>query len=134
LVAGVCLAAALVIPFASAAAQGDDWTIPADAATLKSPLEQTPALVEKGKALFGSRCRTCHGPEGRGNGPSSDQKHPAANLTDPAVAASNPEGVLFYKVWNGRKPMPAFRSQLTRDEAWTLVAFVRTLSAPPTAP
>lgn len=128
-IAGASLAAALVMSIASAAAQGDDWTIPADAATLTSPLDQTPALVARGKTLFGSRCRTCHGPEGRGNGPSSDPKHPAADLTDPAVAQSNPDGVLFYKVWNGKKPMPAFRSQLTRDEAWTLVAFVKTLGA-----
>jgi mono/diheme cytochrome c family protein len=127
------LAAALVMSIAGAA-QGGDWTIPAEAATLKSPLEQTPALVARGRTLFASRCRTCHGPEGRGNGPSSDPKHPAANLTDPAVAESNPEGVLFYKIWNGRKPMPAFRSQLTRDEAWTLVAFIRTLGAPSASP
>ena len=134
-VVGVSLAAALVIPLASAAAQSNDWTIPADAATLKSPLEQNEALAARGKSMFASRCRACHGAEGRGNGPSSDPQHPAANLTDPAVASSNADGVLFYKIWNGKRPMPAFRSQLTREEAWALVAFVKTLSGavPPAA-
>jgi len=34
--------------------------------------------------------------------------------------------VVFYKVWNGRKDpdMPAFKSRMTRDEAWAVVAYV----------
>ena len=123
--------AALAMSLASAAAQSDGWNIPADADALRSPLEQTPALVARGRTTYASRCQRCHGPEGRGDGPASDPKRPAANLTDPAIA--NSDGVLFYKVWNGKRPMPAFKSELTRDEVWAVVAFVRTLSAAPAA-
>ena len=44
-------------------------------------------------------------------------------------ASFNPDGVMFYKVWNGRdKPrMPAFKSDgMTKDEAWTVVTYVKT--------
>jgi mono/diheme cytochrome c family protein len=41
----------------------------------------------------------------------------------------NPEGVVFYKIWNGRKDpdMPAFKSQMTKDEAWAVVAYAISL-------
>jgi mono/diheme cytochrome c family protein len=41
--------------------------------------------------------------------------------------------VLFYKIWNGRTQptMPAFKGQLTRDEVWAVVAYVKTLRKAP---
>jgi len=104
------------------------WTIGPDAAQLTNPLADTQAVLNRGMAVFASRCRRCHGPEGRGNGPASDPQHPAADLT--AARIDEADGVLFYKVWNGRKPMPAFRSEMTRDEVWTVVAYVKTLRQP----
>jgi mono/diheme cytochrome c family protein len=53
------------------------------------------------------------------------------NLTNPARAAANPEGVIFYKVWNGRTSpkMPAFSEELSKEQAWSVVAYVQTLRA-----
>ena len=52
-----------------------------------------------------------------------------ADLTLAARASANPDGVLFYKVWNGRSrpKMPAFKSQLTKDDVWAVVEYVKTL-------
>jgi mono/diheme cytochrome c family protein len=111
----------------NAAAQAPAWKIPPDARDLTSPLPSTPALIKNGKTVFVSRCQKCHGPEGTGNGPSSDPKHPAADLTRGDRASSNPEGVVFYKVWNGGSPMPAFKSELSKDEVWAVVEYVKTL-------
>jgi mono/diheme cytochrome c family protein len=118
----------------SARAQTADWRIASDAANLKSPKPPTPALLKSGKAVFASRCQRCHGPEGRGDGPESDPSSPAANLTDGSRAAINSDGVLFYKVWNGRKPMPAFKSELSKEEIWSVVEYVKSLRQPITAP
>jgi mono/diheme cytochrome c family protein len=51
------------------------------------------------------------------------------NLTVAKRAANNPDGVIFYKVWNGRKKpkMPAFKDELTKDQVWTIVSYVQTL-------
>jgi mono/diheme cytochrome c family protein len=103
------------------------WTIGADAAQLANPLGNTPSVIGRGRAIFASRCRHCHGPDGRGNGPASDPEHPAADLTSAGVGGGDSDGVLFYKVWNGRRPMPAFRNEVTRDDAWAVVAYVKTL-------
>jgi hypothetical protein len=41
---------------------------------------------------------------------------------------SNPEGVIFYRIWNGNPPvMPAFKSQLPRNEIWGAVEYVKSL-------
>ena len=106
-------------------AQGD-WVIPKEAATLTSPLAANADVLARGGKIFASRCRKCHGPEGKGNGPDSDPKHPAADLTLPEVGMY-PDGVLFFKVWNGRRPMPAFKTELEKNDVWSVVAFVRTL-------
>jgi mono/diheme cytochrome c family protein len=107
--------------------QNDAWTIPPDATQRSSPLSATPSVLKDGKSVFTSRCEKCHGADGAGNGPASDPKHPAANLTDASHASENPDGVLFYKIWNGRKPMPAFKTELTRDKVWAVVEYVKSI-------
>jgi len=112
-------------------AQYAGWTIPPGGKDEKSPLKSSADLLKKGKSLFTSNCQKCHGPEGKGDGPDSDPKSPAADLTDDFRTALNPEGVLYYKIWNGHSnDMPAFKSKLTKDEVWTLVEYVKSLRKP----
>ena len=112
------------------AAQGNGWTIPDDAKTIKNPLTVDANLVEAGKALFKSKCQRCHGPGGLGDGPDGDpDAQEDMNLTVAKRAANNPDGVIFYKISNGRKKpkMPTFKDDLTKDQIWTIVSFVQTL-------
>ena len=112
-------------------AQTHNWQIPPNAKNEKSPLTASPALLKKGHAIFMSRCQKCHGPAGKGDGPDRDPKNPPANLTA-SSADQNPDGVLFYKVWNGQPPkMPAFKSLISREEIWTVVEYVKTLRQAP---
>jgi mono/diheme cytochrome c family protein len=122
----VGVAALIVLVAAVVWAQGGPWKIPPDAGDLTNPKAVTPEMIKTGKGVFGSRCQKCHGAEGTGRGPQSDPKHPAADLTR-SRASLNPDGVLFYKVWNGGAPMPAFKSELSRDEVWAVVEYVKTL-------
>lgn len=112
-------------------AQYAGWTIPEGGKDEKSPLKSSPALVAKGKGLFGSNCQKCHGPLGKGDGPDSDKNEPAADLTDEFRYELNPEGVLYYKIMNGHPPaMPAFKSKLTKDDTWAVVEYVKSLRKP----
>ena len=113
----------------SVAAQYGGWFIPSGGGDEKSPVSSVPGAVTRGKAVFSSNCARCHGAEGKGNGPDSDH---ASDLTDEYRDTINPEGVLFYKVWNGRKKpkMPAFKDEgLSKDQVWQVVSYAQTLRA-----
>jgi mono/diheme cytochrome c family protein len=49
------------------------------------------------------------------------------NLTNPKRAERNPDGVVFYKVVNGRRSpkMPAQKDQLSTEQLWSVVAYVQ---------
>jgi mono/diheme cytochrome c family protein len=51
----------------------------------KTVLTPNPPLMARGKALFAQTCATCHGPEGRGDGPAGAGLNPRPrNFTAPA--------------------------------------------------
>ena len=104
------------------------WTLGEDADTKKNPLTADEQTLAAGKALYKDKCSRCHGPGGLGDGPDGDPEL-EMNLTDPKRAARNPDGVVFYKVLNGRgRPkMPAFKDELTEQQIWTIVTYVQTL-------
>jgi len=119
-----CFLGVLVL-CAVVSAQSKAWTIPASAASEKNPLLSSPELLKHGESLYKSNCAGCHGKQGHGDGPNidpKDRKHRPANL----ALSRNPEGVVFYKIWNGRKDpdMPEFKSRMTKDDAWAVTAYV----------
>jgi len=108
------------------------WEIPAGAAQEQNPVPASPETLEKGKKLFGDKCERCHGASGKGDGPDADAEEPPEDLTDASRASRNPDGVMFYKVWNGRRSpkMPAAKTEgMTKEEVWTVVHYAKTLRA-----
>ncbi|HEY2433637.1 MAG TPA: c-type cytochrome [Vicinamibacterales bacterium] len=106
------------------------WTLPDTAADEKNPFANDPKAAETGKALFKKHCERCHGPGGKGDGPDGDPDNEQdMDLTVARRAARNPDGVVFYKAWNGRtKPkMPAVKDDLTKEQLWQIVSYVQTL-------
>ena len=132
--AGITVAIALAVGVAETAAQQkpstSGWQLPADAADTKNPLTVNDTIVAAGRKVFSDKCQKCHGSKGLGDGPDADPEHiEEMNLTNPKRAERNPDGVVYYKVLNGRrKPkMPAFKEELSTEEIWSVVAYVQTL-------
>jgi mono/diheme cytochrome c family protein len=108
------------------------WTIPPEANTATNPMASNPQAPAAGKQLYEKNCQRCHGPAGRGDGPDADPDNQQdMDLTQARRGSRNPDGVVFYKVWNGRaRPkMPAFKDELTQDQVWQIVTYVQTLRA-----
>jgi mono/diheme cytochrome c family protein len=121
----------LTLTISAAAQWGAGWTIPAGAEKEVSPVKESPAVLKQGKSIFDARCARCHGPLGKGDGKESDPNNPAADLTDTFRADLNPDGVMFHRVTNGKSPvMPAFKSDLTPQEIWTVVLYAKSLRKP----
>jgi mono/diheme cytochrome c family protein len=115
---------------AHAQRQSSGWQLPPEAPDTKNPLPVDDTLLATGKKVFGDKCQKCHGPQGLGDGPDADPEHAEdMNLTNPKRADRNPDGVVFYKVMNGRRnpKMPAFKDELSKDQVWAVVAYVQTL-------
>lgn len=107
------------------------WQAPAEALSLVNPLKNSPDAAAKGREFYMQKCADCHGKEGKGNGWMSamtkrDGKAlPATNLASKVVQA-NSDGELYWKITNGRSPMPAHRIRFEDYQRWAIVAFVRT--------
>ncbi len=110
----------------------DGWQISRNAASEVNPVPPGPAVLTKGQELFKAKCQRCHGATGVGNGPDADPEQSPGDLTDGSRASRNPDGVLFYKIWNGRtRPkMPAFKTDISREDVWTIVHYIKTLRKP----
>ena len=116
-------------PSQEPAKSASGWQLPPEAAATKNPLTVDAKLLATGKSIFKDNCQKCHGASGKGDGPDADpDAQEDMDLTRADRAAKNPEGVMFFKVSNGRKKpkMPAFKEQLSDDEIWSVVAYART--------
>lgn len=112
-----------------APAGSDGWHIPGGAATETNPVPLDAGALNKGKNLYKAKCQRCHGADGSGRGPDADPDRPPVDLTDGRRASRNPDGVMFYKIWNGRaKPkMPAMKSDVGSTDVWTVIHYVKAL-------
>ena len=92
----------------------------------------TPAILERGHEIYTMNCVPCHGPGGRGDGPSAatlnppprDHTDPALmeNLTDKRVGQTVQMGGII----SGYPNMPS-SPHIRGDDLVALVAFVRSL-------
>ena len=82
-----------------------------------------------GKDLYDQNCVLCHGDKGKGDGIAGrTSKIPPANFTDPKLMAAETDGSLFWKMSEGRGPMPTWKETLSDKERWQLVDYIRKLN------
>lgn len=99
----------------------------AQSASVKNPLPPlTDAQLKEAARLFDVNCAICHGTKMDAQGPlAASGKVPAvANLTLKHYV-DMPEGTMFHSVKYGRGFMGSYASQLTREERWMVVDYVK---------
>jgi mono/diheme cytochrome c family protein len=117
----------LVAIAGSAFFQQKEWKAPASADAKKNPLTSDAGTLVAGKTVYTKECQSCHGKKGKGDGPSAkDLDIPAGDFTK-AVTQSQSDGALFWKITEGRKPMPSFKKKLNETQVWQSVVYMRTL-------
>lgn len=100
-------------------------------ATATNPFPPTADSLATGKKVYQERCQSCHGADGLGDGPQ------AAGLDPPPAdlvvhVPLHPDLALFGFVENGipGTAMPAQRDNLTDEEIWHLINYIKTLAEP----
>ncbi|MGB7285048.1 MAG: cytochrome c [Candidatus Acidiferrum sp.] len=125
------LLALIGISIAIALYDNRPWSIPEAAKVRRNPIQPSPAALAAARSIYLDKCANCHGQTGKGDGPDAASYYPSpASLADAKRMNSETDGEIFYKISQGRKPMPAFKKRLTEEQRWQLVLFVRSLSAP----
>ncbi|MFZ4629144.1 MAG: c-type cytochrome [Blastocatellia bacterium] len=103
-----------------------EWQAPEESLALVNPVKDHPDAVANGREWYLQRCADCHGKQGKGNGwLSKGVFKPPTNLASQMVQA-NSDGELYWKITNGRSPMPASRIRFTDEQRWEIVSYLRT--------
>ena len=106
-------------------------TLAAGAGGPIAPVPARPPSLARGAQVYRQHCATCHGDEGRGDGPAAAALAgpPPADLTDPATMVAAPPAELYDKISIGvpATAMPAFEAALSADDRWAVTAYLATL-------
>jgi mono/diheme cytochrome c family protein len=117
----------LSIGAADLAAGGPKWVAPASANGKKNIVPSNAASLQVGKKIYTKECVSCHGVKGAGDGPKVKEltKEPG-NFTTKEFESES-DGAIFWKIAQGNKPMPTFKTAYSDEERWSLVNYLRTL-------
>jgi mono/diheme cytochrome c family protein len=79
--------------------------------------------------LYKDKCAKCHGETGKGDGVEAAMYSVKAHdFSDASMMKDKTDGEIFYKITEGRRPMPSFKKQLADEQRWQLVNFLRTFA------
>ncbi|WP_194777103.1 c-type cytochrome [Pararhodonellum marinum] len=95
-----------------------------EAANRTSPFEVDDELLAEGRVLYQQYCSTCHGAGGEGDGKAGEVIGGVANLKGGAYI-NLPEGHIFHVIMKGKGRMGAHGSQITQENIWKIVHFVK---------
>ncbi|KAA3642960.1 MAG: hypothetical protein DWQ07_20775 [Chloroflexi bacterium] len=87
--------------------------------------------IAEGEILFQENCLACHGITGAGDGPVGVSLNPSpADLSIHTAPGVHPDGQLFAWISEGfpGSVMPAFQDDLSEQERWHLVNYIRTFA------
>ena len=99
----------------------------------KDPLPDNAATLARAKAIFQdpARCASCHGVDGKGDGPGAIALRPLPrNFTLGEYRFGSENWQIFRTIWDGVPPpsgMAAWKGRLSKDDAWALVYYVKSL-------
>ncbi len=122
--AWTCLAARTAVTQSS----HTPWVAPERRARRPNPVRLDSASVAAGRAVYRRECIKCHGPSGANDGTDNHgaDMSQAPKLNGPEAAAES-DGALFWKISEGKDPMPSTAETLTDTERWQVVNYIRAL-------
>lgn len=112
-------------------AQSKPWPVPNEYLSMNIPNPATPTDIKDGKAIYLANCSPCHGEKGKGDGIAAASLNPKPADHTSALMLKETDGSIFYKISEGRPPMPTYKAALTDKQRWALVAYIRTLCKTP---
>jgi mono/diheme cytochrome c family protein len=113
-------------PFSNSLNERQRWDVIAYAYSLSTP----PGTIAQGEELYQANCASCHGSQGRGDGPqAANLEAMPTDFTNQAFMTEKSAQGLYQAISEGIPPeMPSFADTLNQDERWALTAYMRSLT------
>jgi mono/diheme cytochrome c family protein len=125
----VALLALIALSIVLGVTHRGQWNIPEEAKLRQNPIHASPQALDAARILYDDHCERCHGKTGRGDGADATKFSTSPrDLTDTSRMSEQSDGELFFKMSEGRKPMPEFKTKLTEEQRWQLVLLMRSMS------
>ena len=125
-VLAVALTTGLLISDVPSPAMAHGWKAPKAAAEKSNPVANDEASRKRGGKAYREYCLMCHGPSGKGDGLAAQSLDvQPADLVERLKHHS--DGDFFWKIMNGRLPMPGFKGEMTDQEVWDTINFIKSL-------
>jgi len=133
IVSGALLLVPALVPALQAQAAGRErWVAPERRARRPNPTPADAASVQRGRTVYRQECQKCHGATGNNDGSDAGDADmaQARRLSDPTLWDES-DGALFWKISQGRDPMPSTLDVLTDAQRWDVVNYIRTFAPRP---
>ncbi|MGC8802938.1 MAG: c-type cytochrome, partial [Bacteroidales bacterium] len=98
------------------------WEVPQQYTNIKNPELITSQALLKGKNVFTHSCADCHGTNADGKGLILSPSFKDKNFINQS------DGAIFYKISTGRNQVPGFKNQLTEQQIWQVIHYLRSLT------
>ena len=126
----VALLALIALSIVLGVTHRGQWNIPEEAKLRQNPIHASPQALHSARILYDDHCERCHGKTGRGDGADATKFSTSPrDLSDSSRMSAQSDGELFYKISEGRRPMPEFKTKLTEEQRWQLVLFMRSMAS-----
>lgn len=101
-----------------------EWMAPEDEGKRPNPVASDMKSLERGKIIYLEHCAACHGEKIDGlkaaeTGLDTDSPNLKKRLL------THTDGDFFWKIQNGRGDMPSFREDLTEEQTWDVINYIR---------
>ncbi|MGH2574582.1 MAG: quinol:electron acceptor oxidoreductase subunit ActD [Ignavibacteria bacterium] len=91
-----------------------------------NPLPVSREIIEKGKKRFETYCSPCHGYYAKGDSRLKGQ-FPAPPTLHSDKVRNWSDGNIYHMITNGRNAMPSYEKQISRDDRWAIIHYIRVL-------
>lgn len=111
----------------SFAFQIDPWTVPETMNNKENPLKPSEKNIALGNKIYKKMCWSCHGENGKGNGPAGVSLDPMPADFSTDKFQNQTDGAIYWKLSTGRGAMAPYENNLSEDQRWSIVNYLRTL-------
>ena len=116
------------VAFSEGGESKSTWKAPPRAAAIPNPIPADDKSLAVGKTLYVKECAACHGEGGHGNGPNAAELARQPTDLSAPIVRQEADGEIFWKITEGKKPMPRYLRIFKDEERWHIVNYIRSLS------